>query len=38
MYIRETIGVIDRLPISAGDRAAIYAGNAIRLLKLVDRA
>jgi predicted TIM-barrel fold metal-dependent hydrolase len=34
MYIRETIGVIDRLPISAEERAAIYAGNAIRLLKL----
>ncbi len=34
MYIRETIGVIDRLPISEEERAAIYAGNAIRLLKL----
>ena len=34
MYIRETIGVIDRLPISAADREAIYSGNAIRLLKL----
>lgn len=34
MYIRETIGVIDRLPISDDERAAIYAGNAIRLLKL----
>jgi aminocarboxymuconate-semialdehyde decarboxylase len=34
MYIRETIGVIDRLPISAEERAAIYAGNAVRLLKL----
>ena len=37
MYIRETIAVIDRLPISAEDRAAIYSGNAIRLLKLEDR-
>jgi len=34
MYIRETIGVIDRLPISADERDAIYAGNAVRLLKL----
>jgi len=34
MYIRETIGVIDRLPITSDERAAIYAGNAIRLLKL----
>jgi len=34
MYIRETINVIDRLPISDADRFAIYAGNALRLLKL----
>jgi predicted TIM-barrel fold metal-dependent hydrolase len=34
MYIRDTIAVIDRLPISPEDRAAIYSGNAIRLLKL----
>ena len=34
MYIRETIGVIDRLPISEEERAAIYYGNALRLLKL----
>jgi predicted TIM-barrel fold metal-dependent hydrolase len=34
MYIRDTIAVVDRLPISAADRAAIYADNAIRLLKL----
>jgi predicted TIM-barrel fold metal-dependent hydrolase len=34
MYIRETIGVIDRLPISQEERTAIYAGNAVRLLKL----
>ena len=34
MYIRETIKVIDRLPISESERSAIYAGNAIRLLKL----
>ena len=34
MYIRETIRVVDRLPISEEERAAIYAGNAVRLLKL----
>jgi uncharacterized protein len=34
MYIRETIRVVDRLPISEEERAAIYYGNAIRLLKL----
>ena len=34
MYIRETIGVIDRLPISDSDRERIYWRNAIRLLKL----
>jgi predicted TIM-barrel fold metal-dependent hydrolase len=34
MYIRETIAVVDRLPISAGDRERIYWGNAASLLKL----
>jgi aminocarboxymuconate-semialdehyde decarboxylase len=34
MYIRETIGVIDRLPVTAEERAAIYCGNAVRLLNL----
>jgi predicted TIM-barrel fold metal-dependent hydrolase len=34
MYIRETIAIIDRLPIAAEERAAIYHGNALRLLKL----
>ena len=34
MYIRETIGVIDRLPITDGEREQIYWGNAARLLKL----
>jgi aminocarboxymuconate-semialdehyde decarboxylase len=34
MYIRETIRIIDRLPISEEERASIYYGNAIRLLRL----
>src|SRR5262245_15238217 len=34
MYIRETIKIIDRLPISTADRERIYSGNAIKLLKL----
>jgi predicted TIM-barrel fold metal-dependent hydrolase len=34
MYIRETIGILDRLPMSAEDRERIYWGNAVRLLKL----
>jgi predicted TIM-barrel fold metal-dependent hydrolase len=34
MYIRETIGVIDRLPITLEERERIYWGNAVRLLKL----
>ena len=34
MYIRETIGIIDRLPITADERAQIYSGNAMRLLRL----
>ena len=33
-YIRETIRVIDNLPISEDDRHKIYEGNARRLLKL----
>lgn len=37
VYIRETIGVIDRLPISGDDRARIYAGNARALLRLDAR-
>jgi predicted TIM-barrel fold metal-dependent hydrolase len=36
MYIRETIGVIDRLPITSEERARIYWQNAVRLLKLHD--
>ena len=34
MYIRETIAIIDRLPITNEERERIYSGNAIRLLKL----
>ena len=34
MYIRETIGIIDRLPLTPAERAQVYSGNAIRLLKL----
>ena len=34
MYIRETIAIIDRLPISDEERARIYSGNAMRLLRL----
>jgi aminocarboxymuconate-semialdehyde decarboxylase len=34
VYIRETIDVIDRLPINEVDRAKIYAGNVMRLTKL----
>lgn len=33
-YIRETINVIDSLPLSDEDRTKIYEGNARRLLKL----
>ena len=34
MYIRETIGIIDRLPITPEERERIYWRNAVRLLKL----
>jgi predicted TIM-barrel fold metal-dependent hydrolase len=34
MYIRDTIAIIDRLPISNGDREKIYWRNAVELLKL----
>ena len=33
-YIRETIKIIDSLPISSGDRQKIYEGNARKFLKL----
>jgi len=34
MYIRETIAILDRLPIPEADRAKIYWQNAVKLLKL----
>jgi hypothetical protein len=34
MYIRETIGIIDRLPLTPDERETIYWRNAVRLLKL----
>ena len=34
MYIRETIAIIDRLPLSAEERERIYWRNAVELLKL----
>ena len=36
MYIRETIAIIDRLPISDDDRERIYWRNAAAMLKLDD--
>jgi predicted TIM-barrel fold metal-dependent hydrolase len=34
MYIRETIAILDRLPIPEADRELIYWQNAVALLKL----
>jgi aminocarboxymuconate-semialdehyde decarboxylase len=34
MYIRETIGILDRLPISHDERERIYWRNAVHLLRL----
>ena len=34
MYIRETIAIIDRLPLSADERERIYWRNTVALLKL----
>jgi predicted TIM-barrel fold metal-dependent hydrolase len=34
MYIRETLSVVDRLPISSDERERIYWRNAAALLKL----
>jgi predicted TIM-barrel fold metal-dependent hydrolase len=36
MYIRETIAIIDRLPISDNERQQIYWRNAAAMLKLDD--
>jgi uncharacterized protein len=36
MYIRDTIAIVDRLPISTTDRERIYWRNAMELLKLAD--
>ena len=35
-YIRDTIAVVDRLPITVEERERIYWGNAVRLLKLTE--
>ncbi len=37
-YIRWTIDILDKLDISAADRASIYEGNARRLMKLPARS
>jgi aminocarboxymuconate-semialdehyde decarboxylase len=37
MYIRETIAIVDRLPVSEDERARIYWKNAAELLKLQAR-
>jgi len=34
MYIRETIAIVDRLPITDGERERIYSKNALSLLRL----
>jgi predicted TIM-barrel fold metal-dependent hydrolase len=34
MYIRETIAILDRLPMAEADRERIYWRNAVELLKL----
>ena len=34
MYIRETIAIVDRLPITREEREKIYWRNAVRLLRL----
>ena len=34
MYIRETIAIVDRLPVDRDERERIYWRNAVRLLKL----
>ena len=34
MYIRETIAIVDKLPISQNERERIYWKNAAKLLKV----
>jgi predicted TIM-barrel fold metal-dependent hydrolase len=36
MYIRETIAIVDRLPVDRDEREGIYWRNAVRLLRLAD--
>jgi predicted TIM-barrel fold metal-dependent hydrolase len=36
MYIRETIAVVNRLPLSGDERERIFWRNAVRLLKVAD--
>ena len=36
MYIRETIAIVDRLPVDRDERERIYWRNAVRLLRLAD--
>ena len=37
MYIRETIAIVDRLPVTEEEREQIYWKNAVRLLRLDGR-
>ena len=37
MFIRETIAALDGLALPGDERAAIYSGNALRMLKMGDR-
>jgi predicted TIM-barrel fold metal-dependent hydrolase len=34
MFIRDTIAALEGLPLAEGERAAIYSGNALRMLKM----
>ena len=37
MFIRETISALDGLDLAGDERAAIYSGNALRMIKMDDR-
>ena len=37
MFIRETIAALDGLALDEDERAAIYSGNALRMLRMDDR-